>query len=138
MDFQGSGQIWMINVDCDGSEENLDLCSFDWAPEGACNHSMDASVECYGGAPTGDATTPEQCYIDTLQELLALARSNLDIARQELDIERDARRRQMTNLQRNITSLETSTNTMARKLSSKYKSICELRMHSGTIFNILY
>ena len=83
--LQGSGQIWMMNVVCDGSEENLDLCSFDWAPEGACNHSMDAVVECYGGAPTGDTSTPEQCTINTLQELLALARSNLNLAREELN-----------------------------------------------------
>ena len=93
--FQGSGQIWMMNVVCDGSEENLDRCSFDWAPEGACNHSMDAVVEFYGGTPTGDASTPEQCSIDTLQELLTLARSNLDLARQELNNERDTRVRHM-------------------------------------------
>ena len=71
--------------------ENLDPCSFDWAPEGSCNHSMDAVVECYGGVPTGDASTPEQCSIYTLQELLTLAR-------QELNNERDARVHQMTEL----------------------------------------
>ena len=75
----------MMNVVCDGSEENLDLCSFDWAPEGACNHSMDAVVECYGGAPTSNVSTTEQCTINTLQELLTLARSNLNLAREELD-----------------------------------------------------
>ena len=74
-----------MNVDCDGSEENLDLCSFDWAPEGACNHSMDTVVECYGGTSIGDDSTPEQCTINTLQELLALARSNLNLAREELN-----------------------------------------------------
>ena len=68
----------MMNVVCDGSEENLDLCSFDWTPEGACNHSMDAVVECYGGTPTGDASTPEQCTVNTLQELLTLARQELN------------------------------------------------------------
>ena len=83
--FQGIGQIWMMNVVCDGSEENLDLCSFDWAPEGACNHSMDVVVECYGGSPTVDASTAEQCTIDTLQELLTLAKSNLNLAREELN-----------------------------------------------------
>ena len=86
----------MMNVECDGSEENLDLCSFDWAPEGACNHSMDAVVECYGGAPTGNATTPEQCSIDTLTELLTLAR-------QELNSERELRLRDMTELNLNVT-----------------------------------
>ena len=70
INFQGAGQIWMMNVVCDGSERNLDLCSFDWAPEEACNHSMDAVVECYGGAPTGYASTPEQCTVSELQELL--------------------------------------------------------------------
>ena len=100
--FQGAGQIWMMNVVCDGSEENLDLCSFDWAPEAACNHSMDALVECYGGSLTGDASTPEQCTVNTLQEILTLAR-------QELNNERDARVRVMTDLD--------------NKLSSKYRMI---------------
>ena len=52
---------------------------------------MDAVVECYGGEPTGNASTPEQCTIDTLQEQLALSRSNLNLAREELDNERDSR-----------------------------------------------
>ena len=101
----------MMNVVCNGSEENLDLCSFDWAAEGACNHSMDAVVECYGGTPTADASTPEQCTVNTLRELLTLARSNLDMARQELVNERDARVRVMTDLD--------------NKLSSRYKMIAE-------------
>ena len=128
----------MMNVVCDGSEENLDLCSFDWAPEGACNHSMDAAVECFGGTPTGDASTPEQCTVNTLQELLTLARSNLDMARQELVNERAARVRQltelnnerdarihvMTGLQRDVTSLQQERDALDDKLSSKYKNDC--------------
>ena len=115
IDFQGAGQIWMMNVVCDGSETNLDLCSFDWAPEGACNHSMDAVVECYGGTtPTGDASTPEQCTVNTLQELLTMAR-------QELNNERDARLRVITGMQRSLSSLQHETDVLDNKLSSKYK-----------------
>ena len=114
-----------MNIVCDGSETNMDLCSFDWAPEGACNHSMDAAVECYGGTPTGDASTPEQCTVNTLQELLTLARSNLDLAREELNNERGARVRVMTGLQRNVTSLQHETDALDDKLSSKYIMIKE-------------
>ena len=135
-----------MDIVCDGSEDNLDRCLFHWA-EGACNHSMDAVVECYGGTPTGDASTPEQCSIDTLQELLALARQELNNERDarvrergarvrqmiELKSERDARLRDMTELQRNVTSLQSVTNTMERKLSSKYKTKLQGSMHLGTI-----
>ena len=116
--FQGTGQIWMMNVVCDGSEENLDLCSFDWAPEGACNHSMDALVECYGGSLTGDASTPEQCTINTLQELLTLAR-------QELINERGARVRQLTELNNERDARVRVMTDLDNKLSSKYKMINE-------------
>ena len=122
---QGAGQIWMMNVVCDGSETNLDLCSFEWAPEGVCNHSMDAVVECYGGALTGDASTPEQCTVNTLQELLALARSNLDLAREELNNERGARVHVMAGLQRDVSLLQNETDALDNKLSSKYKMIDE-------------
>ena len=87
----------MKNVQCAGSEENLDRCSFDWVMDGACSHTMDAVVECYGDELTGNASTPEQCTIDMLQELLALAREELknerDVrvrAQVELNDERDA------------------------------------------------
>ena len=95
---------------------------------------MDAVVECYGGAPTGDASTPEQCTVNTLQELLTLARSNLDMAREELNNERDARVRQlielnneretrlrvMTGMQRDVTSLQRQTGSLDNKLSCEY------------------
>ena len=114
---------------------------------------MDAVVECYGGALTGDASTPEQCTVNTLRELLTLARSNLDMAQQELvneraarvrqltelDNERDARIHVMTGLQRDVTSLQRETNELDNKtdaldnktdalddkLSSKYRMIAE-------------
>ena len=89
--LQNNEQIWYSNVQCTGSEENLDLCSFDWATDEACNHTMDAVVECYGGESTGKLSTPEQCMIDTLQEQFALSQSNLELARDELNSERDAR-----------------------------------------------
>ena len=99
----------MMNVECEGSEENLDLCSFEWTPEGVTNHSMDAVVECYGGSPTGSASTPEECNVNTLQELLTLARSNLDMAREDLSAERNIRISTMHQLQNNISALRLST-----------------------------
>ena len=96
----------MMNVECEGSEENLDLCSFEWTPEGATNHSMDAVVECYGGSPTGSASTPEECNVNELQELLTQARSNLDMAREELNTERNLRISTMARLQSDIRALK--------------------------------
>ena len=113
----------MMNVACDGFEENLDLCSFDWAPEGACNHSMDAVVECYGGAPSGDVSTPEQCSINALQELLTLAR-------RELNNERDARLREMAALDNKISG-ELWYNL---KYNSKYSSINHTLLNKICIF----
>uniref|UniRef100_A0A3B4ELN4 SRCR domain-containing protein n=1 Tax=Pygocentrus nattereri TaxID=42514 RepID=A0A3B4ELN4_PYGNA len=42
----GSGQIWMVDVDCSGSESTLKKChSALWGKQ-ACNHSNDAGVFC--------------------------------------------------------------------------------------------
>ena len=109
----------MMNVQCNGTEENLDLCLFDWATDGACNHTMDAMVECYGGEPTGNASTPEQCTIDTLQEQLALSRSNLNLAREELSNERYARVRDMNSLSRTVGRHTSDISSLSRKQSSK-------------------
>uniref|UniRef100_A0AAR2LHM4 SRCR domain-containing protein n=2 Tax=Pygocentrus nattereri TaxID=42514 RepID=A0AAR2LHM4_PYGNA len=44
----GSGQIWMVDVDCSGSESTLKKChSALWGKQ-ACNHSNDAGVFCSG------------------------------------------------------------------------------------------
>ncbi len=48
---QGSGPIWMNDLECTGSESSLAECPFggwkDWSKWG-CAHWMDVSVECRG------------------------------------------------------------------------------------------
>ena len=46
---QGSGQIWLDDVNCVGTEESIADCSHsDWGSH-SCNHSEDASVKCTAG-----------------------------------------------------------------------------------------
>ncbi|XP_033754727.1 galectin-3-binding protein-like [Pecten maximus] len=44
---QGSGLIWMSNVDCSGSESNLANCSFPGWGISTCSHANDAGVVCF-------------------------------------------------------------------------------------------
>ena len=46
---RGSGQIWLDNVNCVGTEETLRNCSHrGWGTQN-CNHQEDASVNCTAG-----------------------------------------------------------------------------------------
>ena len=45
----GSGQIWLDNVNCAGSESNIEDCSHrGWGIQN-CDHGEDAGVECLNG-----------------------------------------------------------------------------------------
>lgn len=43
---QGSGSIWLDNVNCAGTEARLDLCPANPLTVHNCAHSEDASVRC--------------------------------------------------------------------------------------------
>ena len=45
----GSGQIWLDDVVCSGSEENLTRCSHNGWGSHNCGHGKDAGVECSTG-----------------------------------------------------------------------------------------
>ncbi|CAB4039040.1 deleted in malignant brain tumors 1 -like, partial [Paramuricea clavata] len=42
----GSGQIWLSNIHCNGNEENLANCSHGGWRNHGCGHHEDAGVEC--------------------------------------------------------------------------------------------
>ena len=50
---QGSGQIWLRNETCRGSETSLDKClfpSYPWGRTYGCNHGLDVGVVCTNGS----------------------------------------------------------------------------------------
>ena len=50
---QGSGQIWLNNLNCIGTEETIAHCSHsEWASYD-CSHEEDASVNCTAGTYIG-------------------------------------------------------------------------------------
>lgn len=45
----GKGQIWLDDVNCFGSEQNLTSCRHSGWGNHNCQHTEDAGVQCYGG-----------------------------------------------------------------------------------------
>nr|XP_039256746.1 deleted in malignant brain tumors 1 protein-like [Styela clava] len=43
---EGTGQIWLNNVNCDGNEDSLDQCLHNSWGSHSCSHGDDAAVEC--------------------------------------------------------------------------------------------
>ena len=46
---QGTGRIWLDNLNCTGSEDSLLNCSHHGIGQHSCSHGEDASVTCYRG-----------------------------------------------------------------------------------------
>ena len=52
----GSGQIWLDNVNCVGTEGTIGNCSHNGWGSHDCGHGEDASVNCTAGMYAGDKT----------------------------------------------------------------------------------
>ena len=46
---QGSGQIWLDDVNCDGTEKTIRNCSHRGWGSHNCDHTKDASINCTAG-----------------------------------------------------------------------------------------
>ena len=46
---QGTGRIWLSNVQCTGSERRLSNCTTIFNGTGSCSHAQDAGVRCQPG-----------------------------------------------------------------------------------------
>ena len=42
----GNGRIWISDVQCTGSEESIEDCSFVWGQPTFCNHAQDVGLNC--------------------------------------------------------------------------------------------
>ena len=51
---EGSGQIWLDDVNCVGTEETISNCSHGGWGSHNCSHKNDASVDCTAGRYVGD------------------------------------------------------------------------------------
>ena len=58
---QGSGRIWLNNVQCLGNEQDLFACTHSGIGYHNCKHDEDASVECSGML---NITCPKTSYND--------------------------------------------------------------------------
>ena len=45
-DAEGSGQIWMDDLNCDGTETSLDQCQFRGFGSHNCDHEEDVGLSC--------------------------------------------------------------------------------------------
>ena len=47
----GTGQIWLSGVDCNGNEKSIAQCRhYGWGNTAHCNHFKDVGVKCKGNA----------------------------------------------------------------------------------------
>ena len=53
----GSGRVWLSDVDCSGSEFNIDQCQHSGWGQTSCSHREDAGAICYQG------TLPKYAFI---------------------------------------------------------------------------
>ena len=63
---EGTGKIWLGNVQCSGSERQLRNCEADSSGVNLCTHAQDVGVRCQSGKYTGNVqhlTASEQVFL---------------------------------------------------------------------------
>ena len=70
---QGSGQIWLDNVNCVGTEGTIGNCSHNGWGSHDCSHEEDASVKCTPGAYVniGNKTNAGICMYVSIASLVS-------------------------------------------------------------------
>ena len=97
----------MSKVHCQGFEDNLDACSFNWAAGGECNDTEDVAMN------------PVECEVRQLQQLLTLTRDELTKERDALQTQLRIVTDEMSSLRRDLSTFQNTTIDVSTKLSRK-------------------
>ncbi|KAK3602004.1 hypothetical protein CHS0354_001582 [Potamilus streckersoni] len=74
----GTGQIWLNNLSCNGTESRLDECpSITWGTN-SCSHSQDIGVDCHQNVRLYGGRYPSEGYVQIGNDWKTICGYNLD------------------------------------------------------------